>query len=125
VPGVPERRVQISTLTLRSKSPWICSRGEASERRFAGPVRRRPLDCEPEDGRVACSSIVAQKSCPQTTSNWPECESLLEKQLLKKFPKLVRRDGPTLVIRWADVSPDIFVDGEVEKDDESSYAASA
>jgi hypothetical protein len=68
------------------------------------------------------SSIVAQQSCPQTASNWQECEKLVEKRLLKRFPKLFRRDGPKLVIRFANVSPDTFVDGEVEKGHESSYA---
>src|SRR5690349_14216594 len=68
------------------------------------------------------SSVVAQQRCPQTADGWQHCEELAEKRLLEKFPKLFHRDGPKLVIRFSDVSPDTFVDGEIEKGHESSYA---
>src|SRR5215471_79785 len=71
---------------------------------------------------VGSSSITAQQSCPQTSGDWQACEKLAEKQLLKKFPKLFHRDGPRLTIRFTDVSPDVFVAGEVEQGHESTYA---
>jgi hypothetical protein len=72
--------------------------------------------------RPASPSLVAQRLCPQTVNDWQECERLVEKRLLKKFPSLFHRDGPKLVIRFSDVSPDTFVDGETERGHESSYA---
>ena len=71
---------------------------------------------------LSVSPLAAQQPCPQTGDGWQECEKRVEKQLLRKFPNLFRRDGPKLVIRFADVSPDTFVDGETEKGLESSYA---
>jgi len=68
------------------------------------------------------STVVAQMPCPQTASDWQQCEKLVEKRLLKKFPRLFHRDGQKLVLRFSDVSPETFVDGETVKGYESSYA---
>jgi len=70
------------------------------------------------------STVVAQMPCPQTASDWQQCEKLVEKRLLKKFPRLFHRDGQKLVLRFSDVSPETFVDGETVKGYESSYAVS-
>jgi hypothetical protein len=67
------------------------------------------------------SSLAAQRSCPQTTSDWQECERAVETQLIKEFPRLFGRDGPKLVLRYANSREELYADGEVEKDHESSY----